>query len=165
MSAIIEADFNVLDAPRDPDLAGLYAYWQKKRGDRLMPSRADIDPSEIAAVLPHVFLIESVPPPHYYRYRIHGSALAEFHGRDFTGLAIHETISKEDADQVIRVFDGIAAARAPLFATGPVFWTRQDEFKGFEACILPLSADGATVNMLLGAIRFGVFKPRILSRP
>jgi hypothetical protein len=128
-----------------------------------MPSRADIDPGEITPVLPHIFLIESVPPPNYYRYRIHGSALAEFHGRDFTGLTIHETISREDADTTIRVFDGICQSRKPLMATGPVFWTRPGELKGFESCNLPLSADGNTVNMIFGAIKFGLFKPRILS--
>ena len=163
MSTIVTADFEVLDVPKDEEIGRLYAYWNEKRGSRAMPSRADIDPTEIAWILPNIFLIEAVPPPDHYRYRVHGSALAEFHRRDFTGLAIHETIAPDDADEVVRVFDAIKAARKPLCATGPVFWCRDTEHKGFESCNLPLSADGDTVNMIFGAIKFGLFKPRVLS--
>ena len=45
-----------IDAPRDPSLQTLLAYWYRKRGDRLMPSRADIDPSEFPKLLPNVML-------------------------------------------------------------------------------------------------------------
>lgn len=151
---LVDFDFETFDEPRDPDLARLYAYWNEKRGARLMPSRADIDPCDFPWALPHIFLIEAVPPPNHYRYRIHGTALAEFHGRDFTGLAIHETVSAADAEVVLYAFDGIVTSRQPLFAKGPVFWCEDKDHKWYEACNLPLSADGTTVNMIFGAIKF-----------
>lgn len=151
---LVQIEFKVLDTPNDPDIARLYQYWNEKRGARPLPSRADIDPADILAILPHIFLVEAVPPPDCYRYRIHGTALADFHGRDFTGLTIRETIAPEDAEQTIRVFNDLAASRKPLCATGPVFWCQSQEFKCFESCNLPLSADGDTVNMIFGAIKF-----------
>jgi len=36
-------------------VADLYAYWLKKRGDRLMPRRADIEPADIKPLLPSLF--------------------------------------------------------------------------------------------------------------
>lgn len=154
-----EFDFETLEEPRDSDLARLYTYWNEKRGPRLMPSRVDIDPCDIPWALPHIFLVEAVPPPNHYRYRIHGTALAEFHGKDFTGLAIHETVAPADAEVVLYAFDGIVASRQPLFGKGPVFWCEDKDHKWYEACNLPLSADGATVNMIFGAIKFAPMRP------
>ena len=36
--------------------AEFYAYWERKRGTRRMPSRADIDPAEIKRILPNITL-------------------------------------------------------------------------------------------------------------
>jgi hypothetical protein len=41
-------DREVLDRPCDPDLVELYRLWETKRGERLMPSRGDFDPSEFS---------------------------------------------------------------------------------------------------------------------
>jgi len=35
-----------------------YRYWDAKRAGKSMPSRADIDPIEMPALLPHVVLLE-----------------------------------------------------------------------------------------------------------
>ena len=35
-----------------------YDYWETKRGSRSMPARADIDPIEMKAFLPHVVLMD-----------------------------------------------------------------------------------------------------------
>ena len=40
-------------------LKTLYFYWKQLRGDRFAPARADVDPSDIIAVLPHIGLLES----------------------------------------------------------------------------------------------------------
>jgi hypothetical protein len=39
-----------------------YAYWEAKRDGRLMPSRSDIDPTDIPKLLPYVTLIEVLSP-------------------------------------------------------------------------------------------------------
>ncbi len=102
-----------------------------------------------------------MPPPDRYRHRAHGSVPAEVRCRNFTGLAIHETTAPDDADEMVRVFGAIKAARKLLCATGPVFCART--WKGFEPYNLRLSADRDTVNMIFGAIKFGLIKPRVLS--
>ena len=51
--------------PRDPYLRDLYDYWNRVRGDRPMPKRADIDPTAIPKLLPHIMicLLYTSPSP------------------------------------------------------------------------------------------------------
>ena len=44
----------------DARLRALYEYWMEKRGDRAMPARADIDPTEIPDLLPIVGLADVI---------------------------------------------------------------------------------------------------------
>ena len=44
---------------KTPSLAKLYDYWLEKAGDRLMPSRSDLDPIiEIPELAPDIFQID-----------------------------------------------------------------------------------------------------------
>ena len=55
--------FNPLRDPfDDPDLGILYEYWALQRGTRSMPCRADINPRDIAAVMPLVFIADIFQP-------------------------------------------------------------------------------------------------------
>ena len=49
----------------------LYRYWLKKRGSGAMPSRSDIDPADIPALLPYVSLVHKVGGE--FRFRLVGS--------------------------------------------------------------------------------------------
>jgi hypothetical protein len=55
-------DAEDLAAPADPILVRLFKYWQSKRGNRLMPSRADIDPTELRSLVYNVMLYDVVEP-------------------------------------------------------------------------------------------------------
>jgi hypothetical protein len=46
------------DFHSDSILAAAYQYWQSKRGERRMPRRSDIEPSEIVPLLPNLLIIE-----------------------------------------------------------------------------------------------------------
>lgn len=46
------------DLGRYPDLALALDYWSQKRGSRFAPSRDDIDPTEITAILPRILLAD-----------------------------------------------------------------------------------------------------------
>src|SRR5271165_4002420 len=85
----------------------LYAYWQAKRGARLMPARSDIDPADIPALLPYVMLIEKAG--NQFLYRLVGSGVVREVGHDATGTYVGSYLSvpgqAEEAQAVFaRVF-------------------------------------------------------------
>jgi len=151
--SIAEAAF--IAAPRDPRIQALYAYWEGARGGRAMPARADIDPAEIPALLPYIIMYD-VAPGGGYTIRLVGEEVVRFVGRNATGSPAGSTMPRRSAEMVIKILDAVATERAPKFRAGKAHWHPDKNYRDFEACFLPLSADGATVNIVLGAISFPV---------
>jgi hypothetical protein len=137
-----------------PMLKALMAYWQRRRpaADRL-PGRADIDPADIPALLPHVFLVDVRRAPRAYRYRVFGTELVEAYGRDITGKSLDELFSDVFRKAVAAVFDHVVDHRAPLRTYGTMAWREERQVR-FEGIQLPLAADGVAVDMILGAVVF-----------
>lgn len=142
-----------IDAPTAPTTVALHAYWHSKRRGRCMPSRADIDPAEMKALLPYVFMHEA-DPDGTFRVRLVGQAIVEFLGVNRTGQPVTAGLTAEGAASLMSVLDAVRQGRQPRFQQGEVFWWREKEYRRFEACFLPLSADGRHVNIVLGALSF-----------
>ncbi|HYM03351.1 MAG TPA: PAS domain-containing protein [Stellaceae bacterium] len=146
-----EADF--LDAPRDRHLSALYAWWQTKRGARPMPCRADFDPSEFKKLLPNIFMYDVGPTPGAFSVRLIGERLREFIGQNVRGKPAGSTFDRDAASALIRILQLTVERRAPVFRTGSAYFSRDKRYKKFESCLLPLSADGETVSVILGAVQ------------
>ena len=59
---------------KHPKLQQLYDYWSVKRGERKMPSRADIDPLDMTFVMGNVILVDVIAgEPPGFRIRLHGT--------------------------------------------------------------------------------------------
>jgi hypothetical protein len=148
-NTITEAVF--IDAPRDKRLRALYQYWDTVRGDRMMPARADIDPGKIPGLLPHIIMY-TVPAD--YRIRLVGEEIVRFTGRNATGHPVASTMSPRSAEMMIKILDAVAIERTPKFRAGKAHWQSDKAYHDFEACFLPLSTDGKTVDIILGGISF-----------
>src|SRR3546814_13744905 len=59
-----------------PVLQRLYAYWLERRGDRMAPARADIDPVDFRYALGWVNLAEVRPGSDHFEFRVFGTSLA-----------------------------------------------------------------------------------------
>ena len=67
-----------------PDTVALYGYWREKRGERLMPRRSDIDPTEIPPrLLPGITL--NTTPDDYTPLR--DGYLMPFNGEKFVVIS------------------------------------------------------------------------------
>ena len=55
---------------------------------------------------------------------------------------------------IIKILDAVATERAPKFRAGKAHWQPDKSYRDFEACFLPLSSDGETVDIILGGIKF-----------
>jgi hypothetical protein len=148
---VTEAAF--IDAPRDPRIKALYDYWDRLRGDRAMPARADIDPGAIPKLLPYIFMYD-VATEGGYTVRLVGEEVVRFVGRNATGLPAGTVMPPRSAAMMIKILDMVTAERAPKFRAGKTHWHPDKNYRDYEACFLPLSADGSAVNIVLGGLAF-----------
>lgn len=61
-------------------LRELLEYWRSKRGSRLMPARADIDPIEIPTLLPIIGLVDVLDGGARFRFRLLGTEVVDAAG-------------------------------------------------------------------------------------
>jgi hypothetical protein len=134
----------------DPLLLRLYEYWGKKRQGRTMPSRADIDPVEMAFMLGYIVLVDVLYEPLRFGIRVHGTELARRAGYDL------KTLDKLPVGEfralALQSFTATVESRAPKHSI------RNRMIQGrswrYESLILPLSRNGTLVDMLLVGLRY-----------
>ncbi len=133
-------------------LVAIYHYWDSKRRGRAMPQRPDIDPTEISWLLPHIFMIDIERDPLRFRYRLIGTAICEFLGRDFTGRTIDATnYSSSQAGELQKIVGTAVENARPVACKGTIFYVPGREWMLTESVLLPLGKDGVSVDIIFGA--------------
>jgi hypothetical protein len=148
-----------IDAPRHPSLQSLFAYWTLKRGSRLLPSRADIQPAEIKPLLPDVMIYNVGGPSGPFIVRLMGENVVNFTGRNRTGYSVTDGKSDDATAAMNAVLAQVVETKTPRFRAGKAFWQKEKAYRKFESCFLPLSPDGESVDMILGGIKFDTGPP------
>lgn len=134
---------------RSKELRGLLAYWHGKQGNRAAPSRADIVPGEIKAILPRVFMIDVIGSPPRFRFRLAGTLVVDRFGEEITGRFVDELDLDHRNREIIADYSEAAKLCRPVCSRWD--YTKQDgRMLRYERLLLPLSSDGRTVDMLLG---------------
>ncbi len=133
------------------DLAGLHAYWDRKRAGRRMPPWHGFDAVEMAPWLGrlNVVDVERCNGADVFRYRIFGTEIAVMLDRELTG----RTVGDGDAGAGAPMLEGyreVVARRAPILR-------RQDPLEGTRMLrhvrlMLPISEDGRQVSKVLVGI-------------
>jgi hypothetical protein len=143
----------------------LLAYWSRKKGSRIAPARAEINPEEIVGLLPFVMLIDLVGPEKRLRYRLIGTELDRLFGRSMTGQFLDEVDYNGLQALVVADYTKVALDAEPSW-TRWKFLTGQGRLIEYERIALPLSRDGLTVDMLLvGIVGEGLGPLKWTSRP
>lgn len=160
---------NGFDPSIDDDVQRrLYRHWLEKRGGRRMPSRQDIDPLELRDVLGDLGLLDVEPggsgEPQRFRYRLIGTNMVEFFGRDFTGEYVEESKTGEYARKLGELYRDCAAHRVPMYWQGVFEYQNRTHWR-VRRLLLPLSTDGETVDMILFSTTFASRDARRLDHP
>jgi hypothetical protein len=142
-----------IDGPRDPRLRSLFDYWNGLRGGRIVPLRADFDPTAIPQLLPFVFMYGTSPEGGYV-IRLVGEEVVQFVGRNATGHPAGTIMPPRSAEIIVKILDTVTAERAPKFRAGKAHWLAVKSYRDYEACFLPLSSDGESVNIVLCGLAF-----------
>jgi len=149
-----------LDQLESPIVRQGLDYWQKLRGARPYPSRAEMTPRDLANILRHVVLLRLVDGGADYEYRIVGDAHVISHGFSMQGLRVSDVdrfspgygpILKSLYDRAVRHRDAYAFRG----------WVeRGEERKQYiysESIFMPLGPDENTIDHVLN---FSVYIPR-----
>lgn len=134
---------------RLPVTRDLHDYWDRLKGERAAPDRADIDPVAIRHILADTFIIE-VDASRCFPLRLCGARinalwLAEQKGREF--LSWWMTRRRNDMTDAIRQ---VVDRESPLVAN--VRGAGSGEAAEFELLLLPLRCFGARRSRVLGSL-------------
>lgn len=127
-----------------PALRDLYLYWADKWQGARMPRRADIDPLDMPALLPMVYLVDVERDPLRFRFRLVGTRIVSWFGRDMTGHYVAESIAwryREVAETGQPSYD-------QLNLPG-----KQGRHGFYQRLLMPLAGDDGEVGMLLGGVQ------------
>jgi len=132
----------------DSRLVRFATYWNECRDSRAAPRREDIDPLDIPDLLPTMTLIDVLWEPMRFRYRLIGTAVTEYFGRDSTGRFVDEGIYGDDAPAVFATFARLATEARPFHRILRLNYVDRGWVR-MEGIELPLVDDDGRVNMIV----------------
>ena len=129
-------------------LKAFFAYWTARAGDRIAPMRADIQPRDMAALLPHVHLYDVFDAGKSFRIRLLGTAIVAVLGGDQTGRTLSDSDTDLPARRAIAIMRRIVGDKIPLIVTASRVASTKPIVQSVEALWTPLSEDGANVSQI-----------------
>jgi hypothetical protein len=148
---------------REPINKTLYGYWNEIRAGRLAPKRFEIEPSQIAGMLPDTFILERIDNE-TSRFRLAGTRICEAFGAEFRGNNFFDLVGPEDRITLQRQFSVIARQGAV-----GVFSLRSETASGkaieLEMLLLPLMHMRETVDRILGTLAIVKRQPWVGHEP
>ena len=151
----LDAGFRTANLPLAdlPTHTEILAYWDRKRGGRRMPARANIDPMEIPHLLGHVMLLDVLGPPLDFRYRLLGDDILLRARPGLKGQRFGEIEGKGPGSGVWEAARRVTETGLPRY--GRTEYGGPDHFTAaVYDLLLPLSDDGVVVNQLLILAQF-----------
>ncbi len=128
----------------------LFAYWASLRHGARLPGRRDLDPGGMKRLLPTVSLIDVAHgDPLDFRIRLAGTGLYGVYGGEITGKALGDVYASSAADYWRVELAKVISGRRPCVGVHNLAW-RGASHLSILWLRLPLAADGAEVDMILG---------------
>ena len=132
----------------------IVAQWQRLKGERRFPARADLSPRVFGRLLRHVMLLRVLEGD--YEFRIVGDVQLQAYGENYQGMRLSELARARPkfAEGLKIFFDGVRMGRAPFGYRG---WIGRDmpdtKYSYHEIALLPLGAgDDAVDHILIAGI-------------
>ncbi len=132
-----QSDCNFL-ATTSPMIQAIFTYWDKLRGERAMPERAEFDPLAVPRHLPGVLLVEveglDTEGVGIYRYRVVGTMEAENRGHNPTGKLVNEGYFGASLEDSIAAYEWVRLNRSFIYL--PLEFVTDDHLPINELSIL-----------------------------
>lgn len=127
----------------------LYDYWTRQRGERNVPLRSAIEPADIAAILPDVFILEG-DRLHPASFRLAGTRLCAQFGRELKGMDFAALFAPDHRTRIARLAENVMAQAAPAILQVQLVDGTLDTTEA-EIMLLPLATNGRTADRIIGA--------------
>jgi hypothetical protein len=128
-------------------VAQVFRYWDRVRGERVMPSPSEIDFLELRPWLAGIVMIEvSGGESRDLVYRVVGERAVRLRGYDPTGMTVAKAAFGRSVPHVLANYGVVIDLRIPLF--GLEAMNTDGAFLG-GTLLLPLSSDGQKVDRVL----------------
>jgi hypothetical protein len=128
----------------------LYAYWEKQRGKRPAPDRADIDPAAIRHALGDTFIL-AADFVDEQRYRLAGTRICALFGRELKGESFGALWSDEHRGQISALLSELTTEQTGLVA-GLTGKSSQGDAVDLELLLLPLAHRGHARVRAIGVL-------------
>ena len=130
------------------------AYWEKLRGARRMPARADFDPMAVRRHLPLIFMLDALPREEF-RYRVVGTVISDFFGAGNVAGRTPEDVFGEAAEVALSPLRICTHERALYMHRASAEWRHRDRtFVHYEVLLLPLGESDEAVDKVLCCAEF-----------
>ena len=149
-----------IDASMDPESRTLLDLWNRKRGARRAPARAEFDPAELKPLLSKLILMEVRHDPLDFVYRLSGTEIYDIHGMELTGKSVRDLTPKPYGEAVWRDMAELVETWQPQYVQLE-FINRQDQSRSYLVLRLPLSSDGEGVDRMFVLSLFGNDKAKL----
>lgn len=144
------APFKGPDQLSSARLAAIHRVWKDIAGDREAPTRAEITPARVRALIASTWIMDVIDGGTDFRFRFAGDRIIQFMGRRYAGTLLSNVRGNPFFDGMHALLATCAAQRAP-FAVGPMRSAHAGkEHLEFEALALPLADQGGEINALFG---------------
>lgn len=133
------------------EIVALEAYWHMKRGDRLLPSRADFAPENLRPWLGNIgkVVVERGDDDALrFRVTLSGTRLDDYRGHSITGQYIDEICYTTDTTPY---YETCVATRQPVHFLHDNS-ANSAVYRNMAKLLLPLGDDGVSVDRVLVAI-------------
>jgi hypothetical protein len=133
-----------------PKIKALYGYWQSIHpAAGVLPGRCHFDPIDIPELLPCIWMIDVQRAPLRFRFRLVGTEIVKFTGRDVTGRWLDEVYPDYEKTEAYSMHRDCAETGRPGYRKSGVLSNPKRSHVEAERLYLPLAEDGHTVDIVL----------------
>jgi hypothetical protein len=135
------------DAMIHSEIRALYSYWDRLRGGRPCPERAEVDPRGMAGDARHLFVLEDLGDGNI-RFRLAGTALHDAFGFDLRGMSARSIMEGRARDSFVALIEETLAE----VGVGYARLLAPDARTVWEVVLLPLRGITGGVDRMIGCL-------------
>lgn len=148
------ADDTLLPPSCCEEIRRLVGYWRAIHPADGLPGRRHFDPVDVPSLLSHIWMIDVFREQWRFRFRLIGTAIVTFTGRDSTGKWCDEVYPDFETTDAYRYMHDCAADGRPLYRTTRLLSNPDRPYQRAQRIYLPLAADGRTTDIILSMTRY-----------
>ncbi len=145
----------ILAQPLHPKVRAVIEYWQSIHPASGLPGRQHLEPLDIPALLPNIWLVDVERTPALrFRYRLIGTSVGRAFEQEPTGRYLDDAHADAHDGRIRLSVGDVVRDRQPNWRTGPpTLWHLQDYLQ-LERVFLPMASDGETIDLILALTVF-----------